>query len=406
MTGVILLALLAFSVDPSIAAYPPGPPSPPPPPSPPLLPPSPPPAPPLPPAAFTCPIREGIVTTVVGTGSSGYSGDGGPALNASFNGIAGFAFNPTTGDLAIADQNNNRIRAVSATDGIVSTLIGNGVASSIDGFFSSATVNQSTGVVYDPEGNLYFCEYGGKVRVLKTNGIVSTLATVNIMGPFSSCSGSSHSYSCDPGSYLSSVAYFNGSLYATTAWVSTDPYSASQAQISTNMINISTGTVQSLFQFSNGNGNRQCGWAFDLSGNMYGHDPNDHVMSGGGTTYYYNHFLVKFQSVIQVYVSYNFNTLLTTLHTEPLPQTIPTSKRSRPMSRQALLRILASLLQMCSLARLDLGIMECIVTSPSTSLLTTPMPRSLPLPIKLFLLDAPAYPPIVLQLAYHPLVLA
>ena len=87
---------------------------------------------------------------------SGYAGDGGPALSARFNSIAGFAFHPTSGDLVIPDKFNNRIRAVSATDGTVYTLLGNGVASSIDGFFTSATTNSPSGVVHDPQGNLYF----------------------------------------------------------------------------------------------------------------------------------------------------------------------------------------------------------------------------------------------------------
>ena len=66
----------------------------------------------------------GIITTIAGNGSAGYSGDGGNATAAALNNISGIAYD-ASGNLLIADQNNNRIRKVT-TAGIISTCAGNG----------------------------------------------------------------------------------------------------------------------------------------------------------------------------------------------------------------------------------------------------------------------------------------
>jgi hypothetical protein len=68
---------------------------------------------------------SGIITTVAGTGVPGFSGDGGPGVNAALNSPTTVALN-AAGDLFIADQNNNRIRKLS--NGIITTVAGTGVA--------------------------------------------------------------------------------------------------------------------------------------------------------------------------------------------------------------------------------------------------------------------------------------
>src|SRR5207253_910276 len=65
---------------------------------------------------------EGIITTVAGTGTAGYSGDGGPAAKAQLDGVAGMAVD-VAGKLYIADSHNNRVRMVSP-DGTITTVAG------------------------------------------------------------------------------------------------------------------------------------------------------------------------------------------------------------------------------------------------------------------------------------------
>ncbi len=69
---------------------------------------------------------NGIITSVAGTGTSGYSGDGGPATSAAIspNGVA----LDTSGNIFIADTSNYRIRKVTASTGIITTVAGTGTA--------------------------------------------------------------------------------------------------------------------------------------------------------------------------------------------------------------------------------------------------------------------------------------
>jgi LPXTG-motif cell wall-anchored protein len=79
---------------------------------------------------------DGQISTVFGNGTSGNSGDGGPALSAEINYIAGYAFSPT-GDVYFSDFGNNNIREL-AKNGTVSTIAGGGNTSAV-GYTGSAT---------------------------------------------------------------------------------------------------------------------------------------------------------------------------------------------------------------------------------------------------------------------------
>jgi hypothetical protein len=68
--------------------------------------------------------REGIISTVAGTGAPGFAGDGGPATDARLNTPAGLAFDGA-GRLYIADQGNDRVRRVDA-GGMITTVAGRG----------------------------------------------------------------------------------------------------------------------------------------------------------------------------------------------------------------------------------------------------------------------------------------
>jgi hypothetical protein len=60
----------------------------------------------------------GIITTIAGTGTGNYSGDGGLATSATLNSPFDVAFDPTTGDVYIADSSNHRIRLINKSPGI------------------------------------------------------------------------------------------------------------------------------------------------------------------------------------------------------------------------------------------------------------------------------------------------
>ncbi|HSB13927.1 MAG TPA: hypothetical protein VLE22_05675 [Bryobacteraceae bacterium] len=118
-----------------------------------------------------------VITTVAGNGSAGYSGDGGPAVNAQFFNLYAVAVD-ASGNLHIADTGNSRIRKVSAA-GIVTTTAGNGSLSySGDGGpAASAQLSQPRGVAVDAGGNLYIADTDNfRVRKVSATGIITTVA--------------------------------------------------------------------------------------------------------------------------------------------------------------------------------------------------------------------------------------
>ena len=121
--------------------------------------------------------KNGILTTVAGKSGSGYSGDGGTATNASLHSPANVALD-TSGNLFIADSQNNRIRKVAA-NGIITTVAGNGSATFAGdgGSATNASLNYPNGVVFDAFGNLYIADTdNNRIRKMDTNGIITTAA--------------------------------------------------------------------------------------------------------------------------------------------------------------------------------------------------------------------------------------
>lgn len=118
--------------------------------------------------------------TVLGTGTAGFAVSGGPGKHAMLNTPAGMALLPN-GDLLVADSANNRVRRL-ALDGTVTTVAGNGTASSggDGGPATVATVNGPWDVEVEPgpSGTFYIAESGGQVvrRVDGTTGLISTIA--------------------------------------------------------------------------------------------------------------------------------------------------------------------------------------------------------------------------------------
>ncbi len=119
---------------------------------------------------------DGIITTVAGTGVSGSSGDGGPATSAQLNTPASIMF--AGGNLYIADSSNHDIRRVGA-DGTISTVAGNGVKgfSGDGGPATSASLATPLGMAMDSFGNLYFADAdNNRVRRIGPGGVITTVA--------------------------------------------------------------------------------------------------------------------------------------------------------------------------------------------------------------------------------------
>lgn len=127
----------------------------------------------------------GIITTFAGTGSAGFSGDGGAPSSAQLNGPSGVAFD-AQGNLFIVDMNNNRIRKVDVLNGTISTIAGNGTAAFWgEGDPASAAIFYwPANLCFDTQGNTYIADYwNNRVRKINVNtGRITTIAGNGFVG--------------------------------------------------------------------------------------------------------------------------------------------------------------------------------------------------------------------------------
>jgi uncharacterized repeat protein (TIGR01451 family) len=122
-------------------------------------------------------VAAGIITTVAGNGSSGYSGDGGPATSAKLYEPYGIAVD-ASGNLYIADRFNYRVRMVS-TSGVIKTVAGNGSCcyAGDGGAATSALLGAPSGVAVDASGDLYIADTSNnRIRKVNPAGIITTVA--------------------------------------------------------------------------------------------------------------------------------------------------------------------------------------------------------------------------------------
>lgn len=119
----------------------------------------------------------GIITTVAGNGAAGFSGDGGPATAASLQSPVAVAVD-NAGNLYIVDQTPLRIRKVD-TSGIIRTIAGNGTPgfSGDGGAATNAQLFVPTGVAVDAAGNVYVADRTNRrIRKIDTAGVITTVA--------------------------------------------------------------------------------------------------------------------------------------------------------------------------------------------------------------------------------------
>ena len=125
---------------------------------------------------------SGVITTIAGNGSKGYGGDGGPAVNATFYNAVRVTVD-LSGNVLVADQSNHRIRRITP-GGTISTVAGNGAGTPASGAFSgdggpatAASLNNPTAIAVDGNGVIYIADqFNQRIRKVTTDGLITTIA--------------------------------------------------------------------------------------------------------------------------------------------------------------------------------------------------------------------------------------
>ncbi len=129
-----------------------------------------------------CSAQNGaVITTIAGTGSPGYTGDGGSAISAAVGQPYGAAID-NAGNFYFVDNIHNVVRRIN-TSGIITKVAGSGTGYSGDGGIATVAAMQPTDVAVDASGNLYIAD-GANYRIRKVNtaGIITTIAGNGSLG--------------------------------------------------------------------------------------------------------------------------------------------------------------------------------------------------------------------------------
>ncbi len=210
----------------------------------------------------------GIITTFAGTGTGGFTGDGGQATNAELHATSAVACD-VAGNVYIADYYNGRIRRVN-TSGIISTFAGNGAGgySGDGGPATAAAIGTPQGLCFDASGNLYIADQNNCIRkVILSTGIITTFAGNGATG-----------YAGDMGqATAASLSYPNGiSFDAIGNLYITETNSSNRIRRVNTAGIISTAVGNGTAAYSGDGGpataaelNHPNGVAFDAAGNLY-----------------------------------------------------------------------------------------------------------------------------------------
>ena len=124
--------------------------------------------------------KDGKITLIAGTGKAGYTGDGGPATAATFNLPHELRFGPKRGNLFIVDMQNHAVRKIDVKTGIITTVVGTGKPgySGDGGSAEQAQLKQPHSIQFDARGDLYICDIGNNVirKVDMKTKRISTIA--------------------------------------------------------------------------------------------------------------------------------------------------------------------------------------------------------------------------------------
>ena len=130
-------------------------------------------------------LPDGRIQTVAGTGKKGFSGDNGPALEASFNLPHEIRFD-SEGHLHVVDMANHVVRRIDKKTGLIRTLAGTGTPgyTGDGGPAASAQLKQPHSIQFGPAGDLFVCDIGNHViRRIDRSGVISTFAGTGKPGP-------------------------------------------------------------------------------------------------------------------------------------------------------------------------------------------------------------------------------
>jgi hypothetical protein len=125
----------------------------------------------------------GTISTIAGTGTAGFSGDGGPATGAMLHSPEGLAI-AADGGVLIADSDNDRVRRV-APGGTISTFAGSGTDgdSGDGGPATAAAFRLPRGVAVAPDGSVLIADYtANRVRRVAPDGVIGTVAGTGAVG--------------------------------------------------------------------------------------------------------------------------------------------------------------------------------------------------------------------------------
>ena len=228
----------------------------------------------------------GIITTIAGTGTGGFSGDGGAAISAKIDSASGLVFDAGGTNLYFGDQHNFRIRKINMLSGIITTIAGTGVSgfSGDGGPAASARIAEVGDIRLDAAGDLYFGD-GTNNRIRKISaGIISTFAGNGSTG-YTGDGGPATSAAI--GQALSLTNDYSGNFYITNV----NNACIRRIEASTGIITTIAGTGKQGYSGDGGPAYAATvrePWAivFDGSNNLYFTDVIDHrvrKISGGAS---------------------------------------------------------------------------------------------------------------------------
>jgi streptogramin lyase len=123
---------------------------------------------------------DGKIHLVAGNGQKGYSGDGGPATAATFNLPHELRFGPKRGNLFVVDMMNHAVRKIDTTTGIISTVVGTGKPgyTGDGGPADQAQLKNPHSIQFDANGDLFICDIGNSVirKVDMKSHVITTIA--------------------------------------------------------------------------------------------------------------------------------------------------------------------------------------------------------------------------------------
>lgn len=209
-------------------------------------------------------LSTGIISTIAGTGTAGYNGDGILATTARLNNPYGVEAD-SIGNVYVGDLANHRIRLINKSTGLISTIAGTGVAgfSGDGGVATAAQIRNPSGLAFDKNGNLLFADFTNN-RIRKINlstGIITTVVgtgtagfsgdggaptAANLNGPINVCvDANDRIYIADENNHRIRYVANDGNIY-TLAGTGTAGFSGDGGLASLANINLPTGVCVNL----------------------------------------------------------------------------------------------------------------------------------------------------------------